>query len=133
MMSRFKRPLITELPSLALPRSRARRTPAQRGLRRERIPPWTPFPTPTSTASSTPSSILLFPSPTILQPLFNAAEPGAPRPNAVFDESGNFLVYPTLTGIKVVNLVTNQVSRILGEGSRVFRVSGLFYEDPDPG
>ncbi|KAF5826791.1 hypothetical protein DUNSADRAFT_2058 [Dunaliella salina] len=31
----------------------------------------------------------------------------APPPNAVFDESGNFLLYPSLLGIKVVNLVTN--------------------------
>ncbi|XP_051202469.1 peptidyl-prolyl cis-trans isomerase CYP71 [Lolium perenne] len=38
-----------------------------------------------------------------------------PQPNAVFDESGNFLIYATLLGIKVVNLHTNKVSRILGK------------------
>ncbi|KXZ54623.1 hypothetical protein GPECTOR_4g688 [Gonium pectorale] len=36
-------------------------------------------------------------------------------PNAVFDESGNFLLYGTLLGVKVVNLVTNKVVRILGK------------------
>ncbi|XP_004294470.1 PREDICTED: peptidylprolyl isomerase domain and WD repeat-containing protein 1-like [Fragaria vesca subsp. vesca] len=39
----------------------------------------------------------------------------APQPNAVFDESSNFLIYPTLLGIKVVNLQTNKVARILGK------------------
>eukprot|EP00250_Pteridium_aquilinum_P011322 c19990_g2_i1 orf=539-2413(-) len=39
----------------------------------------------------------------------------APLPNAVFDESGNFLLYTSLLGIKVVNLHTNKVARILGK------------------
>ncbi|EPS60312.1 hypothetical protein M569_14491, partial [Genlisea aurea] len=39
----------------------------------------------------------------------------APLPNAVFDESSNFLIYATLLGIKVVNLHTNKVARILGK------------------
>ncbi|KAM1804018.1 hypothetical protein ACFX12_029932 [Malus domestica] len=39
----------------------------------------------------------------------------APQPNAVFDESSNFIIYATLLGIKVVNLHTNKVSRILGK------------------
>ncbi|CAH8433604.1 unnamed protein product [Dicrocoelium dendriticum] len=34
--------------------------------------------------------------------------------NLVFDESGNFLTYATLLGIKVVNVVTNRVVRSLG-------------------
>ncbi|KAG8903604.1 hypothetical protein FRB99_002955 [Tulasnella sp. 403] len=34
---------------------------------------------------------------------------------AVWDESGNFVIYPTLLGIKVVNVVTNKVSRLLGK------------------
>ncbi|KAJ9105420.1 hypothetical protein QFC21_001791 [Naganishia friedmannii] len=34
--------------------------------------------------------------------------------NAVWDETGNFILYPTLLGIKVVNTVTNRVSRVLG-------------------
>ncbi|KAI9597332.1 peptidyl-prolyl cis-trans isomerase cyp15 [Syncephalis fuscata] len=36
--------------------------------------------------------------------------------NAVFDESGHFLLYPTLLGIKVVNTHTNRVVQILGKG-----------------
>lgn len=39
----------------------------------------------------------------------------APPSNAIFDDSGNFLAYPTLFGIKVVNLVTNRVSRLIGK------------------
>ncbi|CAI7799569.1 unnamed protein product [Closterium sp. NIES-53] len=38
-----------------------------------------------------------------------------PSPNAVFDETGNFIIYPTLLGIKVVNLHENKVARILGK------------------
>lgn len=38
-----------------------------------------------------------------------------PPSNAVFDETGNFLLYPTLAGIKLVNLVTNRTVRILGK------------------
>ncbi|KAL6575760.1 cytochrome P450 monooxygenase 71 [Orobanche hederae] len=37
------------------------------------------------------------------------------QPNAVFDGSSNFLIYATLLGIKVVNLHTNKVARILGK------------------
>ncbi|CAM6042647.1 unnamed protein product [Sphagnum compactum] len=40
---------------------------------------------------------------------------GVPSPNAVFDESSNFLLYPALLGIKVVNLHTNKVARIIGK------------------
>lgn len=29
------------------------------------------------------------------------ADPEAPHPNAIFDESGNFIIYATLLGIKV--------------------------------
>lgn len=39
----------------------------------------------------------------------------APQPNAIFDGSSNFLIYATLLGIKVVNLHTNKVARILGK------------------
>ncbi|KAJ4980030.1 hypothetical protein NE237_010810 [Protea cynaroides] len=38
-----------------------------------------------------------------------------PQPNALFDESSNFIMYATLLGIKVVNLHTNKVARILGK------------------
>ena len=36
-------------------------------------------------------------------------------PGAVFDDSGNFLLYSTLLGVKVVNLHTNKVVRVLGQ------------------
>ncbi|KAI8567082.1 hypothetical protein RHMOL_Rhmol02G0093500 [Rhododendron molle] len=39
----------------------------------------------------------------------------APQPNAIFDESSNFLLFATLLGIKIVNLHTNKVARILGK------------------
>ncbi|XP_020592745.1 peptidyl-prolyl cis-trans isomerase CYP71 isoform X2 [Phalaenopsis equestris] len=39
----------------------------------------------------------------------------APQSNAIFDESCNFLLYATLLGIKIVNLHTNKVARILGK------------------
>jgi len=42
------------------------------------------------------------------------AEPIA-APNCAFDETGNFLLIPTVLGIKVLNLVTNKVVRTLGE------------------
>ncbi|KAJ3107107.1 hypothetical protein HDU97_004800 [Phlyctochytrium planicorne] len=34
--------------------------------------------------------------------------------NAIFDESGHFLIYSTLLGIKIVNIETNKVVRVLG-------------------
>lgn len=39
--------------------------------------------------------------------------------NAVFDESGKFLVYASLMGVKVVNLFTNKLSRLLGRNENV--------------
>lgn len=43
------------------------------------------------------------------------ADPDAPHPNVVFDASGNFLLYPTLLGIKVVNLTTNRLVKVIGK------------------
>uniref|UniRef100_A0A061RJB2 peptidylprolyl isomerase n=1 Tax=Tetraselmis sp. GSL018 TaxID=582737 RepID=A0A061RJB2_9CHLO len=43
-----------------------------------------------------------------------AAE-GVPTPNAIFDETSNFVLYPTLLGVKVVNLVSNRCCRIIGK------------------
>ncbi|KAF7314316.1 Peptidyl-prolyl cis-trans isomerase [Mycena kentingensis (nom. inval.)] len=39
--------------------------------------------------------------------------------NAVWDESGAFILYPSLLGIKVVNIVTNRVVRLLGKDESV--------------
>lgn len=35
--------------------------------------------------------------------------------NAIFDESGHFVLYPTLLGIKVVNVQSNKVVRLIGK------------------
>ncbi|KAI9331938.1 hypothetical protein BDR26DRAFT_912438 [Obelidium mucronatum] len=35
--------------------------------------------------------------------------------NAVFDESGHFIIYATVLGIKIVNIETNRVSRLIGK------------------
>lgn len=45
--------------------------------------------------------------------------------NAVFDESGNFVIYGSLLGIKIVNIRTNKVVRLLGksETNRFVNVS----------
>ena len=50
---------------------------------------------------------------------------GAGIANAVFDESGHFIMYGTMLGIKVVNTVSNKVSRLLGkdETTRFLNVS----------
>ncbi len=43
-----------------------------------------------------------------------------------FDETGNFLIYGSVVGIKIVNIVTNRVARILGgveSGERFLSVS----------
>lgn len=49
----------------------------------------------------------------------NQASDALDRQNAVFDESGHFLIYCTMLGVKVVNLVTNKVSRLLGRHENV--------------
>lgn len=45
-----------------------------------------------------------------------------------FDSSGNFLFYPTLLGIKVVNVITNRVVKLLGkvENTERFMTVALF-------
>ena len=37
------------------------------------------------------------------------------RPNVIFDESGHFILYGSLLGIKVVNTYTNRVVRLLAK------------------
>ncbi|XP_022710991.1 peptidylprolyl isomerase domain and WD repeat-containing protein 1-like [Varroa jacobsoni] len=48
--------------------------------------------------------------------------------NLVFDDSGNFLLYPTLLGIKVVNLITNRCVRILGKGEALRPLAIALYQ-----
>ena len=38
-----------------------------------------------------------------------------PSTNVIFDESGNFIIYATLNGIKMVNIVTNRMVRLFGK------------------
>lgn len=33
----------------------------------------------------------------------------------VFDESSNFLLYPTVVGVKVVNILTNRLTKVIGK------------------
>ncbi|XP_053992498.1 peptidylprolyl isomerase domain and WD repeat-containing protein 1-like isoform X2 [Hylaeus volcanicus] len=49
------------------------------------------------------------------------------RQTITFDESGSFLLVPTLVGVKVINIVTNKLARILGkpETERPIRVALL--------
>jgi peptidylprolyl isomerase domain and WD repeat-containing protein 1 len=46
------------------------------------------------------------------------------RINLIFDESGNFLLYGSLYGVKVINTLTNRVMRIFGK-DEPFRALGL--------
>lgn len=50
--------------------------------------------------------------------------------NIVFDESGNFILYSTILGVKVVNIVTNECKCILGkaENARFLHVSKIFLQ-----
>ncbi|KAI3488084.1 hypothetical protein L1887_47863 [Cichorium endivia] len=52
--------------------------------------------------------------------------------NVVFDESGHFIIYASLLGIKFVNLVTDRVVRLLGKDESVrFMHLALFQGAPD--
>lgn len=44
------------------------------------------------------------------------SSPAAEYANAVFDDSGNFILYACLSGIKIVNLTDNKVSQLIGKG-----------------
>ncbi|TIB12854.1 hypothetical protein E3P93_02169 [Wallemia ichthyophaga] len=48
--------------------------------------------------------------------------------NVIFDESGNFIIYPTLLGIKVVNIVTNKVARVLGKDDSIRFLNVSLYQ-----
>ena len=52
-----------------------------------------------------------------LEKSLDVAKDKAPPSNVIFDDSGNFVLYPTMAGIKVVNLVTNQLVRLIGKVS----------------
>ncbi|KAF8631019.1 hypothetical protein AX15_002630 [Amanita polypyramis BW_CC] len=48
--------------------------------------------------------------------------------NAIWDESGAFILYPTLLGIKVVNIVTNRVVCLLGKDEVVRWMNLALYQ-----
>ncbi|RXW25352.1 hypothetical protein EST38_g494 [Candolleomyces aberdarensis] len=48
--------------------------------------------------------------------------------NAIFDESGAFVIYPTLSGIKVINTVNNRVVRLLGKDEVVRFLNVTLYQ-----
>lgn len=45
--------------------------------------------------------------------------------NILFDESGNFLLFPTMLGVKIINLHTNRLAKIIGktENLRILRIA----------
>ena len=45
-----------------------------------------------------------------------------------FDESGHFILYPCLIGVKVVNLVTNKCVRIIGRGENLRVLACCLYQ-----
>lgn len=50
-----------------------------------------------------------------------------PPPSLVFDTSGNFLIYPTMLGIKMVNVHTNQLRHVLAKSeSERYTVLALY-------
>jgi len=54
--------------------------------------------------------------------------PSAPPSNAVFDETGHFIIYATLLGVKIVNIETNKLVSTLGrvENTERFLSVALF-------
>ncbi|KNC80761.1 hypothetical protein SARC_06888 [Sphaeroforma arctica JP610] len=48
--------------------------------------------------------------------------PAFERINAVFDESGQFLLYPTMLGVKVIGIKTNTVVRVMGKHESTVRI-----------
>jgi len=61
-----------------------------------------------------------------------SATDGAPPSNVVFDETGHFICYATMLGIKMVNVETNRLVRILGkvENTERFLTIALYQDKP---
>ncbi|OQR90485.1 peptidylprolyl isomerase domain and WD repeat-containing protein 1 [Thraustotheca clavata] len=53
--------------------------------------------------------------------------------NCIFDESGHFILFPTLLGIKIINIETNKLARVLGkvENTERFMHLCLFQGTPN--
>lgn len=60
------------------------------------------------------------------------ADSHTPAPSVLFDESGRFIIYATLVGIKIVHVKSNRVERLLGkvENSERFSLLALFQGAP---
>ena len=45
--------------------------------------------------------------------------------NLIFDESGYFLIFPTMLGVKIVNIFNSRLVKVIGksENLRIMRVS----------
>lgn len=54
-----------------------------------------------------------------------------PPTSLCFDSSGNFLFYPTIIGIKVVNIKTNKVVKLIGKVENTERFLGLALYQPE--
>ncbi|KAI9291269.1 hypothetical protein K502DRAFT_336273 [Neoconidiobolus thromboides FSU 785] len=49
--------------------------------------------------------------------------------NAVFDYSNNFIIYPSMLGIKIINLHNNKVVRLIGKNEPVRFLNVALYQD----
>jgi len=56
---------------------------------------------------------------------YRAALPAAPPSNVLFDDSGRFLIYPSVVGIKVISVETSRLARLLGKVENTERFAGL--------
>ncbi|CAI6051420.1 unnamed protein product [Clonostachys chloroleuca] len=50
------------------------------------------------------------------------------KTNVIFDESGNFIIYGTMVGIKVLNVFTNQVVKVYGKDENLRAVNLSIYQ-----
>ena len=56
---------------------------------------------------------------------YRAAGSAAPPSNALFDASGEYLLYPSPLGIKVISVATSKLARLLGKVENTERFAGL--------
>eukprot|EP00730_Choanoeca_flexa_P014568 TRINITY_DN6414_c0_g1_i2.p1 TRINITY_DN6414_c0_g1~~TRINITY_DN6414_c0_g1_i2.p1 ORF type:complete len:620 (+),score=157.07 TRINITY_DN6414_c0_g1_i2:2-1861(+) len=54
------------------------------------------------------------------------------RANAVFDETGHFILYATMLGVKVINIVTNRCVRTIGKEENIRFLSVDVYQGKPP-
>lgn len=55
-----------------------------------------------------------------------------PPQNCIFDESSNFILFPSMLGVKILNLITNKIVRIVGGGEENLRFLHLSLCTADP-